>query len=432
MALLSASSGFPLPQELTNMIIDELEEDFSSLLACSLTCRSFLSPSRRRIFSGVAFDNAADIRGFYAICSESPEISFCVKRLYLQDFSGWIITEDDLLTSIVKGLVNLGTLSLQNMSFHNLSKEVKLCSYRLKLLVLDDIAVDDIQEFCSFLRGCRQLHTLSICGNLIFTGGQSDTSLHEDDDDPSPVSSLRNLIITCTPGSRRLLNTILAWPTPPVRIDGLEHLAIHMQFDGDPYDHLSVENPSLLKRIVDLNRDNDKLVRVSALFMQACVDGRTPPPFDLPVSHLRAISMDLGDFPDILEVNPLPILEWWTNALRPSRNVPTRLESLRIQLYLDDKSTQCCSAAGREAWANLDSVLGDEGHPLRRLAICLIGGEDSPLGEISEILDVTENVIRESMPRLVQKGALSFSKDFGDRKMSGVLSTKSNLWRDVL
>ncbi|KAK0201206.1 hypothetical protein DFS33DRAFT_1115495 [Desarmillaria ectypa] len=411
---LSASSvaGFPLPQELTDMIIDKLEDDVSSLLACSLACRSFLSASRKRIFSGVAFDNADDIRGFYAISSESPEISCCVKSLYLQNFS---VVADEHLTPIVKALFNLETLSLENMSFRDLSKEIRLYSYRLKILVLDDIVVDDVQELYSFLRGCHQLHTLSICGNLILTGGQPDASLREDDH-PSPVSSLQNLTITCTPGSRRLLDTILTCPTPPLRIDGLEHLTIHMQFDGDPYDHLSVENPSLLKRIINLNRDNDKLVRVSALFMQACIDGRTPPPFDLPLSHLRALSMDLGDFPDILEVNPLPILGWWTNALRPSRNVPTRLECLRIHLYLDDKSTQCSSVAGKEAWKNLDSVLGDESYPLRRLMIRLIGGEESPLGEIPRILDVTENVIRESMPRLVQKGTLSFTKDFGDSK----------------
>lgn len=408
--------GFPLPQELTDMIIDELEEDISSLLACSLACRSFLSPSRRRIFSGIAFDNADDIRGFHAICTESPEISYCVKRLYLQKISSWSVTADEHFMPIIKTLVNLESLSLENMSFRDLSMgvRVRLCSYRLKTLALEDLTVDDTQELCSFLRGCHHLHTLSISGNLILTGDQPDAPLREDDD-PSTIPSLRHLMITCTPGSRRLLDTILTYSTPPVCISGLEHLTMHMQFDGDPYDHLSVENLSLLKRIIDLNRDRDTLISVSALFMQACIDGRTPPPFDLPLSHLRALSVDLGDFPDILEVNPLPILGWWTNALRPSRNVPTRLESLRIQLYLDDKSTQCSSTAGKEAWAKLDSVLGDESHPLRRLMIRLMGGEDSPLGEISRILDVTENVIRDSMPRLVQKGALSFTKDFGDR-----------------
>ncbi|KAG7445328.1 uncharacterized protein BT62DRAFT_1077014 [Guyanagaster necrorhizus] len=235
-----------------------------------------------------------------------------------------------------------------------------------------------------------------------------------EDNDPSAVSSLRCLLITCTPGSRWLLDTILTYPTPPVRIDRLEHLTIHMQFYGDLYDRLSLENLSLLKRIIDLNRDNDTLVRVSALFIQTCSDGRTPPPFDLPLSHLRALSLDLGHFPDILEVNPLPILGWWTNALRPSHNVPTRLESLTIQLYLDDHGTHCRSSAGKVVWANLDSVLGDDSYPLRRLTILLVVGKDSPLGEISNALDVTENIIRESMPRLVQKGALYFTKDFGD------------------
>ncbi|KAK0498026.1 hypothetical protein EDD18DRAFT_1461963 [Armillaria luteobubalina] len=408
-------AGFPLPQELTDMIIDELEEDVSSLLACSLACRSFLSSSRRRIFSGIAFDNAEDIRGFHAICTESPEISHCVKRLYLQKTSSWSVTADEHFVPVIKTLVNLESLSLENMSFRDLSMGIitRLGSYRLKTVALEDLTVDDTQELCSFLRGCHHLQTLSIGGNLILTGDQPHPSLHEDGD-PSTIPSLRHLMITCTPGSRRLLDTILTYSTPPVRTDGLEHLTMHMQFDGDPYDHLSVENLSLWKRIVDLNRNRDTLISVSALFMQACIDGRTPPPFDLPLSHLRALSVDLGDFPDILEVNPLPILGWWTNALRPSRNVPTRLESLRIQLYLDDKSTQCSSTAGKEAWASLDSVLGDESYPLRRLMIRLMGGEDSPLGEISRILDVTENVIRDSMPRLVQKGALSFTKDFGD------------------
>ncbi|KAK0471404.1 hypothetical protein IW261DRAFT_898291 [Armillaria novae-zelandiae] len=420
LSALSVAGFQPLPQELTDMIIDELEEDVTSLLACSLACRSFLSPSRRRIFSGIAFDNADDIRGFHAICTESPEISYCVKRLHLQKIPNWSATADEHFVPIMKTLVNLECLSLENISFRDLSMEVmtKTCSYRLKTLALEDLTVDNTQELCSFLRGCHHLQTLSISGNLILSGDQPPPSLRGDDN-PSTVPSLRHLTVTCTPGSRRLLNTLLTYSTPPVRIDGLEHLAMHMQFDGDPYDHLSVENLSLWKRIIDLNRDRDALISVSALFMQACIDGRTPPPFDLSLSHLRALSVDLGDLPDILEVdivevNPLPILRWWTNALRPSRNAPTRLESLRIQLYLDDNSTQCTSTAGKEAWASLDSVLGDESYPLRRLMIRLIGGEDSPLGEIPRILDVTENVIRDSMPRLVQKGALSFTKDFGD------------------
>ncbi|KAG7442755.1 uncharacterized protein BT62DRAFT_935791, partial [Guyanagaster necrorhizus] len=395
------------------VILSELEGDTPSLLACSLTCRSFLSPSRRQIFSAVSFANADHIRRFYVICAESPEISSCVNHLLLQNFSSWSVTADEHLTPIVKSLVNLESLTLHDLSFRDLSKELTtmLCSCELKFLALVDLTVDDTQALCSFLRHCHQLHTFSISGDLILSNSQTDVSMCEDND-PSAVSSLRHLVITCTRGSRRLLDTILTYPTPPVRIDRLEHLTIHMQYDGDHYVHLSVENLSLLKRIIDLNHDNDTLVHVSASFILTYIDSHTPSLFDLPLSHLRAISLYLGDFPDILEVSPLPILDWWTNALRPSPNVPTRLESLTIRLYLDGHGTHFRSSAGKEAWANLDSVLGDDSYPLRRLTIRLMGGKDSPLGEISTALDVMENVIRESMPRLVQKGALYFTKDF--------------------
>ncbi|KAG7442751.1 uncharacterized protein BT62DRAFT_372986 [Guyanagaster necrorhizus] len=205
----STSTGFPLPQELTDMIIGELKGNPSSLFACSLTCRSFLSPSRRQIFSAVGFDNADHIRRFYVICTESPEISSCVNYLFLQNFSHWSVTADEHLTPIVKSLVNLESLSLLDVSFRDLSKELTtmLSSCPLQVLALWDLTVDDTQALCSFLRHCHQLHTMSISGNLIVTGGQADVSMCEDND-PSVVSSLRHLVITCLSISPYACNTM--------------------------------------------------------------------------------------------------------------------------------------------------------------------------------------------------------------------------------
>lgn len=122
----------PFPQELVDLIIDELYDDFPTLQICSLTSRSFLSSSRRHQFSHIEFSGIQPpnpptrqwrrltlntCEKFHALISESPHIAPLVRDLRVVEGSNflkvtWLATEP-LLPVVLRKLVNLTSISLE-------------------------------------------------------------------------------------------------------------------------------------------------------------------------------------------------------------------------------------------------------------------------------------------------------------------------------
>jgi hypothetical protein len=68
-------------QDIIDDIIGRLHDDIYSLRACATVCRSFLSPSRRGIFSSIKLHKRLLIWRFYRLLSRNPDIAFFVLDL---------------------------------------------------------------------------------------------------------------------------------------------------------------------------------------------------------------------------------------------------------------------------------------------------------------------------------------------------------------
>lgn len=118
-------TAFPFPQELVDLVVDNLEDDISSLEACSLTSRAFLASSRRYQFSeiellGLPKSDQPETRAqkqtlcdkFHALITNSPHIAPLVKGLTIEEGDeGWL-TKRSPLPLVLRQLVNLEDISV--------------------------------------------------------------------------------------------------------------------------------------------------------------------------------------------------------------------------------------------------------------------------------------------------------------------------------
>jgi hypothetical protein len=71
-----------LPQELVDMILDNIRDDIPSLESCSLVARAFVASTRKHIFKKTEVLSSSDAcQRFYKLLSSSPHIALLVKDL---------------------------------------------------------------------------------------------------------------------------------------------------------------------------------------------------------------------------------------------------------------------------------------------------------------------------------------------------------------
>lgn len=161
------SGGFNfLPQELVDLIVDNLEDDISSLEACSLTSRAFLASSRRYQFSeieltGLPLSHQSASRPqmqtlcdkFLALIERSPHIAPLVKDLsILEGGVPWLANRRSPLPLVLRQLVNLEHISIgdpgRSMDWSLLPRRVReslmdiLHSPKLQSVIL--MAIDEL------------------------------------------------------------------------------------------------------------------------------------------------------------------------------------------------------------------------------------------------------------------------------------------------
>ncbi len=106
-----------LPQELFDAIVDKLQHDRKSLMACSLASRAFLSRARFHLFRKIVL-NERFCQKFHKVVVSSLNIPRNVTDL---TFFGDAFRQR-LVLPVIHSLVNLSTLSLQDMDFDDVPK----------------------------------------------------------------------------------------------------------------------------------------------------------------------------------------------------------------------------------------------------------------------------------------------------------------------
>ncbi|TFK43047.1 hypothetical protein BDQ12DRAFT_674297 [Crucibulum laeve] len=110
-----------LPQEVLDVIIDQLSDDLQMLSDCSLVCRRWTSRSRYHLFYDIDLNNGPDILNFHKLIASSDSLSVFPKFLHM-NVDVFIIESDFMaatmlaatITDILYLLPNLHSLSLEH------------------------------------------------------------------------------------------------------------------------------------------------------------------------------------------------------------------------------------------------------------------------------------------------------------------------------
>ncbi|KAF8226938.1 hypothetical protein L208DRAFT_1299292 [Tricholoma matsutake] len=108
------TNSLSFPQEIIDSIVETID-DKVSLESCASTSRSFLYPSRKRLFSSISLHSSAESRNFYDILSRNPYIQSFVKTLWIYDHgteSRCMCDNEDLLSILQLPLRCLETFAV--------------------------------------------------------------------------------------------------------------------------------------------------------------------------------------------------------------------------------------------------------------------------------------------------------------------------------
>ncbi|KAK0457315.1 uncharacterized protein EV420DRAFT_519448 [Desarmillaria tabescens] len=162
-----------LPQELADLIIDELQDDRLALCACSLVSHSFYHPSRKYIFRKISLGpNSVD--AFNKIIGSSPDIPFLVHELSIQRgtriHKDWAVYSE-VLPGIISRCANLRRLHLSKIvwrkapvRFPTLRSAVE--NANLTFLDLKSCRFASYDDAARFFARFPRLKRLSVSGNL--------------------------------------------------------------------------------------------------------------------------------------------------------------------------------------------------------------------------------------------------------------------------
>ncbi|PBK91862.1 hypothetical protein ARMGADRAFT_189832 [Armillaria gallica] len=160
-----------LPQELVDLIMDGLQDDQSTLIACSLASRSFYHPSRRYIFRQISLGpNSVD--SFNTIIVASPDIPSHVHELSIQRgtrmHKDWAVYSD-VLPDIIAKCTNLRRLHLSKIIWRKApvpTLRSALENTNLTSLDIKSCRFTNYNDAAMFFSHFPQLKKLSISGSL--------------------------------------------------------------------------------------------------------------------------------------------------------------------------------------------------------------------------------------------------------------------------
>lgn len=110
-------AALPFPTEITEAILDNLDEDQSSLKSCALVCSAWLASARPRLFYKCTITNKEKTREAARFFMSSPEVAAHIRYLDInrgQNRDNWIDFAD--VESVLSALPSLRFLSISKIS----------------------------------------------------------------------------------------------------------------------------------------------------------------------------------------------------------------------------------------------------------------------------------------------------------------------------
>ncbi len=391
-----------LPQELFDAIIDAVRvaspvsEAYKDLVSCSLVSRRFLPRTRYFLFEAIFFDSPEEISSYYHMCLKNPTISSSAKCLVLDTQK--LVTDafdDSLLISILQLTTNIVTLSLENVSWDELSPGLlsALARYRLKNLFIKNVTIPSISSFHSFIRrsATRSLSRLGLYESL--TVGRSD----DDDSDtealvPVPEKSVvvQSLSVACFQKSQDMTRSILFSPSP---FNFLGLTETELVFSQCSDQALSQDSIYLLRDVV-LASDSLLLAHID----MGRAFQRAPPPYLLYLPSLCTLGFLLNNA-NSLGFQPIPVLQWWIDVFVHSKCYS--LSRLTISAIATGQSWVIAKDALTQ-WRRLDKELSSSRYDM--YAVRIVYKEHRM--EDGDSDGLVADVLTRNMPGLFQLGVL--------------------------
>ncbi|KAF8217639.1 hypothetical protein K438DRAFT_2006701 [Mycena galopus ATCC 62051] len=179
-----------LPQELVDIIVDNIYDDIPSLMYCSMAARTFVNRTRTHLFKKIQINPPGDppfssCQKFYQLLSSSPHIAPLVEDLCIVTVfsatpgSSWIMADPTL--SLVLPLLNLKRISLienasrgwtdsgkYSMNWSKMEPSLRsaltsvFSSPRLEAVHLRGIVIDSLCQLLSLFNEATRLEEMSL------------------------------------------------------------------------------------------------------------------------------------------------------------------------------------------------------------------------------------------------------------------------------
>ncbi|KAK0243816.1 hypothetical protein EDD85DRAFT_175611 [Armillaria nabsnona] len=325
-----------LPQELVATIIQENQQDKTTLRSCSLVAHSWTYPSQGPVFSRISFNrrhlydnNERFIERFRSLIYVRPLLATLVKAVEISP-----LLDAKLLTYTLRQLVNLEciSLNLRQSRWRELSQSMQdtlLDAFRspqITSVELQDGHFLHSADFSALIGTNAHLKQLSFstisCENLGLDQGAHESSLR-----------LSSLSLSLDDGS--CLNLVRVLQTS-VSLSNLQYLSVLTTRPEYPAEHASIMK-GILRQLN--GRPLERLV------MNVCLG--EPLSGVLDISRLRSIQIKLWWIRPEQHTKPDEWLRWLSDSLKEL----TRVEEITLEIFY------ASSLTAYNEWGALDAAL---------------------------------------------------------------------------
>ncbi|KZT05974.1 uncharacterized protein LAESUDRAFT_208206 [Laetiporus sulphureus 93-53] len=365
-----------VPQELSDLIIDYLHHDRSSLAACSLTCQNWVASAQKHLFADILLYNARLCSAFGRLLESSPHLGLHVRELNVSKLSTANKPEfmlfERVLPSIMARLSHVKCLGISLLAMNDAIIRGPQILSSVTELHLQYCEFPTFQDFVRLFYGIPHVQSLTLRG-VSWTSTYFDKRLH-----PVVAPKLHTLVL----GKDTDIGTLVEF-----LLHGSHHRSItalsarcSSQEDAAAVGVL-LENvgPSLMYLELDWNPCSSVEQAVflpTSLFLNHC-------------TTLEKLSMHCV----ILKDRYIP---WVTSAFSQLNSVVNKEIVMEIRLLGDLDGLD---------WKTLeDELSGARFGNLRSLLLKVIVWSGLPMSQME-----VRSLIRERLPRLESKGILHFS-----------------------
>ncbi|KAK0200558.1 hypothetical protein DFS33DRAFT_166470 [Desarmillaria ectypa] len=335
-----------IPQELVDMIIDEVGDNKESLQACALASRAFYPRASAHLFERIrlrAFEKRFD--AFRDLCHQNPRLAQLVKSLHIihrrEDANLW-------LSEIIR---NVSALTLEQVV---LAGCTQLPSFnKLTMLRLIDVKLPRVPQAHELFKNIPRLERLilesiSLPEKEDFAPSESPPPVSEHYLDDRDCIHLRELVLrpdhTLLQGSSAFVYRSRAYG---VSFSQLEKLTFEGVYNAYGY--------RALEEIVDTAAESLVSLDMSFAYELFGVKPGLSPTNFIHLPHVRHIAFVLKDY-SRLSFRPVSVLEWWLGNLEQLPH-PSPIETITISLMVDSRCSQIRASCSHPIWKALDTFL---------------------------------------------------------------------------